>query len=262
MTEPAILHPPSALAPQSEASAILHMVERVARDPAVNMDVLERLMAMRERVVADERRIAFNRAIGAAKAEMPEIKKNKQVSFGNGKTAYEYEDLAEIERTIKETLGAHALSYRFRTDSISKPGTVIVTCILSHGDGHSEENSLSAAADTSGSKNAIQGIGSAVTYLERYTLKAALGLAASADDDGFASGRCETFGSEHLKYAWDAAREIYPDNDDARKKWIERLAAAMGADELTEMPADRFEEMKSKIAAQKQAYAVARKSQS
>ena len=104
MTEPAILHPQSALAPQSEASAILHMVERVARDPAVNMDVLERLMAMRERVVADERRIAFNRAIGAAKAEMPEIKKNKQVSFGNGKTAYEYEDLAEIERTIKETL--------------------------------------------------------------------------------------------------------------------------------------------------------------
>jgi hypothetical protein len=57
-----------------------------------------------------------------------------------------------------------------------------VTCILSKG-GYREENSLPGPADTSGSKNPIQAIGSAVTYLERYTLKAALGLSATDDDD-------------------------------------------------------------------------------
>jgi len=65
---------------------------------------------------------------------------------------------------------------------------VSVTCVVSHVDGHSEENTLSANNDTSGSKNAIQAVGSAVTYLERYSLKAALGLAAAEDDDAQAAG--------------------------------------------------------------------------
>jgi hypothetical protein len=61
---------------------------------------------------------------------------------------------------------------------------VTVSCIISHRAGHSEENSLSARHDTSGNKNPIQALGSAVTYLQRYTLKAAVGVAAAADDDG------------------------------------------------------------------------------
>jgi hypothetical protein len=70
--------------------------------------------------------------------------------------------------------------------------------------------------------------------------------------------------SEQLQYAWTAAHELYPDpaHEDARKTWIKRLAAAMGVGELVDVPADRFEEMKSKIAAQKAAYAAARKAQS
>jgi hypothetical protein len=58
-----------------------------------------------------------------------------------------------------------------------------VTCIIAHSAGYSEENSLSAPFDPSGNKNPLQAIGSAQTYLQRYTLKAALGLAAAKDDD-------------------------------------------------------------------------------
>ena len=51
--------------------------------------------------------------------------------------------------------------------------------------GHSEETTLKAPPDTSGSKNSIQAIGSTVTYLERYTLLAATGMAAAGmDNDG------------------------------------------------------------------------------
>jgi ERF superfamily len=60
-----------------------------------------------------------------------------------------------------------------------------VTCILTHQMGHSEETTLAGAPDNSGSKNSIQAIGSTVTYLERYTLLAATGLAAAnGDNDG------------------------------------------------------------------------------
>ena len=45
-----------------------------------------------------------------------------------------------------------------------------------------------AAPDASGNKNAIQAVISAVTYLQRATLKAKCGLAAGRDDDAQASG--------------------------------------------------------------------------
>jgi hypothetical protein len=65
---------------------------------------------------------------------------------------------------------------------------VKVTCILSHKDGHREETTLSGPFDHSGNKNAVQAIGSGVAYLQRYTLKAAVGVAAGHDDDGRSSG--------------------------------------------------------------------------
>ena len=67
-----------------------------------------------------------------------------------------------------------------------------MTCILSHRDGHSEETTLSAGRDDSGNKNSIQAVGSTVTFLQRYTLKAALGLAAAEDDDGKSAVPVET----------------------------------------------------------------------
>ena len=58
-----------------------------------------------------------------------------------------------------------------------------MTCILAHKDGHSEETTLTAPPDTSGSKNAIQSTGSSVTYLKRYTLEAVTGIVTSDDDN-------------------------------------------------------------------------------
>ena len=63
-----------------------------------------------------------------------------------------------------------------------------MTCVLSHKSGHYEETTLSGPPDASGSKNAIQAIGSTLTYLQRYSLVQALGLAAGDDDDGKAAG--------------------------------------------------------------------------
>ena len=149
-------------------------------------EMLEKLFALQERWEKNEARKAFDKAIAQAKAELPIIVKNREVSFGAGRTSYKHEDLAEIAKTIVPVLSKYGLSYRWRTNVTDK--AIVVTCIVSHDGGHSEETNLPAPADTSGSKNAIQAIGSTVTYLQRYTLKAALGLAAAKDDDGMAAG--------------------------------------------------------------------------
>jgi hypothetical protein len=157
---------------------------QVAVQGGQSLDVIEKLMNLQERWEANQGRKAFDNAIAAAKAEIPPIFKNRTVDFTSqkGRTHYKHEDLAEIARTVDPILGQHGLSYRYRTKQDGN--RVTVTCIVSHKDGYSEETSLSAANDESGNKNSIQSIGSAITFLQRYTLKAALGLAATVDDDG------------------------------------------------------------------------------
>lgn len=163
------------------------MIDRALTSGA-SPEILERLFALQERWEANEGRKAFDRAISLAKAEIPPILKNREVDFtsAKGRTHYKHEDLAEIARTVDPILGRHGLSYRYRTEQAEN--AITVTCILSHRDGYSEENPLSCPPDVSGNKNHIQAIASAVTYLQRYTLKAALGLAAAHDDDGQAAG--------------------------------------------------------------------------
>lgn len=169
----------------------MDMLDRAVASGA-SMETLDKLMALQERWERNQARKAFDEAMASAKAEIPVISKNRHVGFdskkpGSARTDYRHEDLAEIARTVDPILGKYGLSYRFRTTS-NPNEPITVTCIVSHRLGHSEENTLLGPRDDSGNKNSIQQVGSTLTYLQRYTLKAALGLAASEDDDGKAAG--------------------------------------------------------------------------
>jgi hypothetical protein len=155
-----------------------------------NVELYREAVALFKELECMAARKAFDNAMADAKAQIPVIRKNRRVGFehknSTDRTEYSHEDMAEIARTVDPILSQHGLSYRFRVSSvINEP--VSVTCVLSHRDGHNEETTLTAGRDDSGKKNAIQQVGSTITYLQRYTLKAALGLAAGQDDDGQSS---------------------------------------------------------------------------
>lgn len=180
-------------------------------------ETLTQLMALHERWEANNARKAFDNAMADAKAEIPVIQKNREVDFtsAKGRTNYRHEDLAEIARTVNPILAKHGLSYRYKTSSApSEP--VTVTCIVSHRDGYSEETTLSAGRDDSGNKNSIQAVGSTLTYLQRMTLKAALGIAASDDDDGKSADRVETVNQEQA----DAIRDLLEEVGGNRKVFL------------------------------------------
>lgn len=166
------------------ADPMVRMIERVVMSPDADLDKLERMLAMKERMDAQSAKIAFAHALADVRAEIPPILKDATVDFtsAKGRTHYRHETLAGIAKAIDPILSKHGLSYRFRTSQ--GQGGVCVTCIIQHSAGYAEETSLSGAPDGSGSKNSFQAVGSAVTYLQRYTLKAALGLSAERDDDG------------------------------------------------------------------------------
>lgn len=157
----------------------------IAVSQGADIEKLEKLMDLQERWEAGNARKAFDAAISDAKAEIRPIVKSGEVGY-KGKDGnfigYQHETLDGIASQIDPVLSEHGLSYRFR--SKQEGGMVHITCVVSHREGHSEETTLCGPPDESGKKNGYQAIGSAATYLQRYTLKLALGLSATKDDDG------------------------------------------------------------------------------
>lgn len=177
-----IEHEPVAVPQRREVASVaqvamtpMEMAFSLIQNGADLGSVKEMLTVSRE-IAAEQARRAFDAAVADAKAEIPIVGKNAE-----GHNKKRYADFSAYASALKPILAKFGLSYRFRTEQTDR---ITVTCVLSHKDGHSEENSLSGPADASGSKNAIQAIGSTLTYLQRYTLIQALGLAASEDDDG------------------------------------------------------------------------------
>ena len=168
------------------ANALMSMIERAVSDPTFDVAKMEALLAVKERWEREEARKAFVAALAAFKANPPLVLKSKKVEFKE--TKYKHATLSDASSIIGASLSQHGISHRWNVNQ--KEGKIAVTCILTHVLGHSESVTMECAPDQSGSKNAIQSIGSATTYLQRYTLFAASGVASTeADDDGKASGK-------------------------------------------------------------------------
>jgi hypothetical protein len=215
-----------------------------AIDTGQGVDVLDKLMGLQERWEANQARKAFDIAMSEAKSELGTIRKNREVDFtsSKGRTNYRHEDLAGIAKQVDPILSRHGLSYRYRTEQMDG-GMVKVTCIVSHRDGFSEENSLSAGRDESGNKNNIQAVGSTVTYLQRYTLKAALGLAVSNDDDAQASVQSDPISEAQ----YEELRELIDETGANTRAFCEHLKVPA----LADLPAARFDAAKKALLAKK-----------
>lgn len=149
-----------------------------------NLDVekLKELMQLQKQWQADQARKAFFAAMNDFQSKVPEIRKGKKVGFETqkGKTEYHYAPLSEIVRQIKDTCQECGLSYRWEIKDTKED--IQVTCLITHIDGHTEQTTMMSNPDLTGSKNPIQGRGSAIEYLKRYTLIGALGLSTTDSD--------------------------------------------------------------------------------
>lgn len=153
---------------------------RLAIQKDLDIEKLERLIALQRQRDEDLARQEFCEALSNFQGSLGPIGREDRVDAGRAGRR-KYASLGTIFQAIREPMRKHGLSFRFRQQQVN--GEISITCIVSHAMGHSEETSLSAAPDASGGKNPIQSMGSTVTYLQRYTLVAALGLTTVDDDD-------------------------------------------------------------------------------
>lgn len=159
----------------ANVSPMFAMIERAARDPAVDIDKLERLMQMKERADSQAARAAFDAAMADLQPELPSVGER-----GNAAGRYTYALWEDINAAIKPILTRHGFALTFRTDFANG---IQVTGVLSHAAGHREETSITLPADASGNKNAVQAVASSVSYGKRYTAGALLNLTSHGEDD-------------------------------------------------------------------------------
>ena len=235
--------PPSGVADiASGGGGLLAVIERLATNPQLNIEVFDRLLAARRQEEDRAAMRAFNAAMSEAKGEISPVLKTRDVDYpsrreGGARTKYRYESFADVAKVVDPVFATHGLSYRFRISQ--KADQVTVTCIVSHALGYSEETSpLETKVDPgSTGMSLVQALGSALTYLQRYSLRAAIGLAAGVDDDGKGAG------GSSPKISIEQANELQKLIDQTGRSQA-TLLRLVGVDEVIEMNLDQFKRAK------------------
>ncbi len=167
--------------------ALMRLIEQAATNANFDVDKLQKLLDVKTQWEATEARKAFVVAMTEFKENPPTITRDKHVNYTTkaGPTVdYKHASLDQVSAAIGKALSEHEISHDWDIEQLDG-GQIKVTCILTHSMGHSKRVSMQSSADQTGGKNNIQAIASAVTYLQRYTLLSATGMAAQdQDDDG------------------------------------------------------------------------------
>jgi hypothetical protein len=175
--------------PEPIVSDQVALWERLARDPNVDVEKLERLIKMQKEILAENARAAFYAAFAAMQGEIPTISEKGEILV-NGQVRSRYPRNEDIQEALRPILQRHGFALTFRNEF--KDDVLTITGVLAHRGGHSERDEFLAKADTSGSKNAIQALGSTRSYGQRYTTMALLNIVSrdprdQPDDDAHTS---------------------------------------------------------------------------
>ena len=236
-------------APVSETAAIIQMIERAARDPNVDIDKMERLFRMKLDMEARASKAAYLAALAALQPQLPVITKhgviNKNEKDESGKKTGRQEAMTkyakweDVVEGITPKLAEHGFSLSFRVAQPT-PDRIVVSAVLGHREGHTEETAISLPIDSTGAKNNVQGWGSSVSYGKRYTAFALLNISARGeDDDGKAAGEPEYITDEQAM----ALREMI----EAANADTEKFCDYLGVESVAKMPATMLEQAKAAL---------------
>lgn len=160
------------------AQRVHPLVQRVL-EGTPDAATLREVMALQREWEAGEARKAFTRAMTALKRDLPAvIARDATVDYkaGGSRVHYRHASLAGAMEAVTDPLTQHGFAVSWHP-SRTERGDVVVSCTLTHSEGHSESCSVPAPPDTSGGKSPAQSVASTITLLSRYTLLSLLGIA-------------------------------------------------------------------------------------
>ncbi len=186
---------PASSSPPSETAEFFAMIERAARDPAVDVAKLKGLMELRADVEAMRAKREFSSAMTLAQTAMRPI----AADASNPQTKSKYASYPALDKVIRPLYIAQGFSLSFDTGDGAPENCVRVLCYVEHTGGGCRTYHIDMPADGKGAKGGdvmtkTHATGSAVTYGMRYLLKMIFNIAVGGDDDdGNAAGETEKF---------------------------------------------------------------------
>lgn len=216
-----------------DAASLMAVISRIAENPDIDLARIEKMLDMYERIQARQAESAYTAALAEMQEELPVIAERGEIRTDRDKSKppqSTYARWEDINEAIKPVLAKHGFALSFRTGQ--EEGKIVVTGVLSHREGHKEATTMHLPIDTSGSKNAVQAVGSSTSYGKRYTASALLNLTSRGeDDDGQMSG------SMSITKAQLDALNILADQAHADKRGF---CEFMGVQSMAEIPAAHY----------------------
>ena len=172
------LHQSGPVARVEAPADIVAVIARAASDPSVDIDKLERLLALKEKMDAQAREQAFLAALSRLEPRLPQITQKGLISHGN--VSHPYARLEDIDTAIRPLLAEEGFAISFDTKAVDNRVEIIGR--LSHREGHYEYKSVTLPLDSSGAKNAVQSVGSTISYGRRMLVKMFFNLMEKGED--------------------------------------------------------------------------------
>lgn len=168
-------------APAAMDTSIMAVISRAASDPSCDINKLERLMEMHERMQAHSAKQLYDEALAQMQEEMPVIGERGGIKDKNGRIQSTYALWEDVNEMIKPVMAKHGFAITFRTPRNERG--IEVEGVLSHRAGHRESTSIVLPVDATGSKNGVQAVASSVSYGKRYTAGLLLNITTTGEDD-------------------------------------------------------------------------------
>jgi hypothetical protein len=180
------------------ASQILTVIERAASNKDIDVDKMERLLQMQERILAKEAESEFNEAMQTVQAEIPRILRDAT----NPSTNSKYTRLESLLKIVVPIYTKAGFSLSFGTADCPVQGHYRITCTVSHkgrAGSHTRPYQCDIPADTMGmkgslNKTATHGFGSTMSYGRRYLTLLIFNIALINDDTDCAEQKKSTSG--------------------------------------------------------------------
>ena len=168
--------------------SLMQVISRAASDPNTDVEKMERLMSLYERLQDREAEKNYSEAMNAAQEEMRPVSQNA----ANPQTKSKYADYAALDKVLRPIYTKHGFSISFDTGEGAPENYVRVICKVRHRGGNRDSLHLDIPADGKGAKGGdvmtkTHAVMSAVTYGKRGLLKMVFNIA-EGDDDGNGAG--------------------------------------------------------------------------
>ncbi len=175
--------------PARQAETLISTILKAATNPKVDMDKMERLLALHKEMVAEQQKQVFIGAMARAQAAMVRVATNQR----NTQTSSNYADYAAIDRMARPLYSAEGISLTFDTEDAKDPGEIRIVCDVMHTGGHVKRYHIDMPSDGKGAKGGdvmtkTHATGSAAAYGKRYLVLGIFNLAIGKDDDGNKAG--------------------------------------------------------------------------